>query len=130
MGKYLLRARELRAIKERHYNCAQAVLVPFAERFGLDEETAFHIGMGFGGGMRTGSVCGAITGGLMVLGLAGYDEPSDVQEFIRQMQEKHEGMTLCSDLLQYNAERGGVKREFCDRQIYDAVEILEDWLDG
>ena len=96
MGKYLDRAHELRAITEPHYNCTQAVLVPFAERFGLSEETAFNMGANFGGGMKSGTVCGVITGGLMVLGLAGFDQPSDAKNFIAKIREKHDGMMMCA----------------------------------
>lgn len=36
-SRYLLKAEELRAITEIHYNCAQSVTVPFADVVGLDE---------------------------------------------------------------------------------------------
>ena len=47
---------------EKGYNCAQSVLVPFADVLGIAEETLFKMGANFGAGMRTGSVCGAVTG--------------------------------------------------------------------
>ena len=72
-SRFLLRAEALRRDWTRHYNCAQSVLIPFAEAGGLDEETAFRLAANFGGGMKRASVCGAITGGLMVLGLFGVD---------------------------------------------------------
>ncbi len=128
MGRYLEKARELRAITERHYNCAQAVLVPFAPRLGLDEETAFRIGANFGGGMRVASVCGAITGGLMVLGLAGFDQPSDAVSFIQKMKDRHDGMMMCADLLRVNEAKGGVKKVHCDGVVFEAVSILEEIL--
>ena len=71
MEKYLERARELRAIVTPHYNCAQSVLLPFAETFGMSEDEVMRIAVHFGRGMKMGSVCGAVTGGLMALGLAG-----------------------------------------------------------
>ena len=44
-------------------NCAQAVLCAFADRCGLDRETALKLASGFGGGIaRQREVCGAITG--------------------------------------------------------------------
>ena len=128
MGKYLERAKELRASKERHYNCTQAVVMPFSELLGIDEETAFRLGSNFGSGMRTGSVCGAITGGLMVLGMLGKDKPSDASGFIRRIRDNHEGMTMCADLLRVNAQRGGNKKEHCDGMVYESVEILEELL--
>ena len=64
-------ADEARAFFEGPHNCAQAVLGPFAERFGLPLETAFKIATPFGGGMgHTGSICGAVSGALMAIGLA------------------------------------------------------------
>ena len=65
----LERARELRADTTRHYNCCQSVVLPFAEELGLDEEAVLKLAEHFGSGMRRGSVCGAVTGGLMALGL-------------------------------------------------------------
>jgi C_GCAxxG_C_C family probable redox protein len=53
------------------YNCSQAVLAAFAPDFGLSREHAFKLGGPFGGGMaRCGDACGAVTGAMMVLGLA------------------------------------------------------------
>ena len=40
MSKYIDRAKALRAIEVPHYNCAQAVVVPFAEEAGLSEQMA------------------------------------------------------------------------------------------
>ena len=71
MSMYLDRAKELRAIEEPHYNCAQAVLIPFAEQAGLQADQAYRLAQAFGGGMRSGSVCGAVTGALMALGVLG-----------------------------------------------------------
>ena len=71
MSEHLKRAEELRAITERHYNCAQSVFVPFAKECGLDEEEAYKVAANFGAGMKVAGTCGAITGGLMVLGMLG-----------------------------------------------------------
>jgi C_GCAxxG_C_C family probable redox protein len=52
------------------FGCAQAVLAAFAEDYGLDPVTALRMSTGFGSGMgRMGEVCGALTGGFMVIGL-------------------------------------------------------------
>lgn len=50
-------------------NCAQAVLLAFAEELGLSQEAAAKIALPFGGGMARGETCGALTGALMALGL-------------------------------------------------------------
>ena len=50
-------------------NCCQAVIMCCAERYGLTEEQAYRLGAFFGGGMRCGEVCGAVSGMMMVYGL-------------------------------------------------------------
>ncbi|MCX6903558.1 MAG: C-GCAxxG-C-C family protein [Verrucomicrobia bacterium] len=52
------------------YNCAQAVLFAYGPDLGLDGETALKVATGLGAGMgRRGEVCGAVTGGILALGL-------------------------------------------------------------
>jgi C_GCAxxG_C_C family probable redox protein len=88
-------------------NCAQAVFSAFAAELGLDEETALRIASPLGGGIgRSGNVCGAVIGGLMVLGLArGSSMPEGkessyllAQEFMRRFREEH-GALSCNDLI-------------------------------
>ena len=87
MGHFLDRAKELRANTEIHYNCAQAVLIPFAEKCGISEEAAERLGANFGGGMKMGSVCGVVTSGLMVRGLAGVDDVKTANAFCRKIRK-------------------------------------------
>jgi C_GCAxxG_C_C family probable redox protein len=62
---------EAQALFEGPYNCAQAVLSPFSERFGLPQATALKMTTPFGGGIgHTGQVCGAVSGAIMAIGLA------------------------------------------------------------
>ena len=52
------------------YNCAQSVLYAYGPDLGLDGETSLKVATGLGAGMgRRGEVCGALTGGILVLGL-------------------------------------------------------------
>jgi C_GCAxxG_C_C family probable redox protein len=52
------------------YNCAQSVLHAYGPDLGLEAETALKVATGLGVGMgRRGEVCGALTGGILVLGL-------------------------------------------------------------
>ena len=52
------------------YNCAQAVLVTFAEELGMDRETASKLSLSFGAGMGgLREVCGACSGMFMCAGL-------------------------------------------------------------
>ena len=51
-------------------NCAQAVLAACSRYTKLDEKTALSVAAGFGGGMRSGEICGSISGAVMAIGLA------------------------------------------------------------
>ena len=109
------RAQALRDVKERHYNCCQAALLPFAEEQGLDHEDICRLAAQFGAGMRRGSVCGAATGGLMALGLLGADEETAV-EF--------------RDLLEAAQKQGEEKKPHCDRVVALAVALVDELTAG
>ena len=52
------------------YNCAQSILYAFGPDLGLEGETALKVATGLGGGLGvSGEVCGAVTGGILALGL-------------------------------------------------------------
>lgn len=122
MSKYLEKAKELRAIVTPHYNCGQSVVLPFAEDAGLTKEQVMGICANFGGGLKRGAACGAITGGLVVLGLFGIDNPA---EYHRILRENHEGLLDCNQLLQRNKERGGERKPHCDAMVYECVTLVE-----
>ena len=84
------------------------------------------IGAHFGSGMRHGGTCGALSGGMMVLGLAGYPE-QEAAALIRQMRERH-GATDCATLLKASHDRGEVRKEHCDGLVYEMVALLEQIL--
>ncbi len=68
------------AIHESGYNCAQSVLSAFQDVTGLDAKTALAISGGFGGGVRCGEICGAVSSAIMVLGLLNpFCDPSDLE---------------------------------------------------
>jgi len=51
------------------YNCAQAVLFVHSGDLGLEANAALKLACGFGAGMgRKEEVCGAVSGGIMVIG--------------------------------------------------------------
>ncbi len=56
-------------LHERGFNCAQSVLGACEAYTGLTEAAALAVSCGFGGGLRCGEVCGAVSGGVMALGL-------------------------------------------------------------
>lgn len=125
MSEYLERARALRAIDEPHYNCAQSVLIPFAEKVGLTHDKAYAVAQAFGGGMRCGSVCGALTGAYMALGVLGLATDENVAGCSACMRERHAGMVMCADLLRANEEAGGEKKPHCDALVYEMVAQVE-----
>ena len=110
------------------YNCCQSVVSVFAEDAGYDEAAAMKAATYFRGGMQMGSVCGAITGGLMALGLAGIDDSQVLNEFYRKIKENHDGLMNCKDLLRVNAERGGEKMPHCNGMIRECIGYIEQVL--
>lgn len=123
-SKYLVKARELRACLTIHYNCGQSMILPFAEDAGLTEEQAMGICANFGGGLKRASACGAITAGIVVLGLFGI-EPS---EYYQTLRANHGGMLDCVDLLRRNKEMGGEKKTHCDGLVFECVSLVEKML--
>lgn len=121
-------ARQLRGAVDKHYNCAQSVLVPFAGEMGLGEEQAYNLGAHFGSGMRHGSTCGALSGALMVLGAMGYGE-QEAHAMLRSFREKN-GCTDCAHLLAQSRERGEEKKPHCDRLVYECVQAVRDLTAG
>lgn len=51
-------------------NCSQAVFAAFADELGIEKNAALRLSCGLGGGVgRMREVCGAVSGGAMVLGM-------------------------------------------------------------
>ncbi len=128
--------------------CSSSVFSACADELGLDNKTAKKIGCGFGAGIsRTGNMCGAVSGAIMVIGLKyGKTEPGDdaatdktralVRQFISTFTQKN-GSVNCTELLGYNLsnadefETARGKNLFvtkCPDLVRDAVEILEELL--
>ena len=128
------------------YNCAQAIVLTFADLLPLDEDTLSKVACSFGGGMgRLREVCGAVSGAFLVLSLMyGYSTPETgdikaehyrkVQELARRFEEKN-GSIVCRELLGLTAKHSDptptprsadfyTKRP-CPELIGDAAEILE-----
>lgn len=115
---------QLRATPGIHYNCAQSVLMPFAAECGIDEETACKAAAHFGSGMKMGSVCGAVTGALMALGLMGYGEDVS-RELTRRFREEN-GAMECAPLLKAAHDRGETRPQHCDRMVAWCVDFLDE----
>ena len=110
------------------WNCCQAVVTVFAEDAGYDEDDAMRAATFFRGGMQMGSVCGAITGSLMALGLAGLNDAQIGNEVIRRVRENHDGLINCKELLRVNAENGGEKMPHCNAMIRECIGYVEEIL--
>ena len=116
----------LRADTQTHYNCCQSVLLPFCDACGITREQAVALGAHFGGGMRHGGTCGAVTGAHMVLGLAGRGE-EETRALLKALRDKH-GPLDCAHLLARARENGMDRKCHCDGMVYDAVAQLQNIL--
>lgn len=144
----MTRSEKAISIFSEGFSCSQATLLAFASDFGLDEELALKISCAFGGGVsHLGSICGAVSGALMVIGLKyGRTKKEDLQarektyrlanEFMNKFKERNNTI-ICNELLEcdISTDEGlkiaKVKRsdpDFCPKFVKDAVEILEEIL--
>ncbi len=128
MSEFTERIEALRAVTDVHYNCAQSVVMPFAPAAGVDEETARRFAANFGRGMKRAATCGAVTGGLMVLGLFGLEDPDTIGEFYRRLRQAHDNCLDCGELLKINQERGGERKAHCDGMISECAALVEELL--
>jgi C_GCAxxG_C_C family probable redox protein len=102
-----------------------------------------RLACGFGGGLRCGEVCGAVSGAVMVVGLKygqyiANDEASKKKcyETTSEFMEKYikrKGTVLCRELLGYDvrdtearARFPGRQKQICPKAIETAVLILEE----
>ena len=108
MNRHIDKAMQLRNETPMVSNCAQTIMRAYADELGMTEQQAAAIGCNFGGGMKCGGTCGAITSALMVLGAKGIDSPAVITEFRKRIAANHDGLTDCVDLLRNNARKGGV----------------------
>ena len=126
-------------------HCSQSVLAAFADECGITEEKAFRLGSCFGGGMRKGHVCGAVTGALMVLGLL-YGQKSAGDTEGRQLSNKINDLMMnrfkekrssyiCNDLLGYDITTkeghqycmdNKLFTDLCPKMGATAVDIVEE----
>ncbi|MBE6122927.1 MAG: C_GCAxxG_C_C family protein [Solobacterium sp.] len=125
MSEFRETAEKLRNDPEVVYNCCCAAVLPFADKAGIDKETVMKMTKNFGGGMRNADRCGAICGGLMVLGMFDVGDPKTIAEYYRSFRENHDGMLDCRDLLKANAAKGLPKKPHCDGMVYESVELAE-----
>ena len=131
------------------YDCAQSLFYAYCDDLGFHKDTALKITSGFGGGMGCkGEVCGAVTGGIIVIGAKhGRGEEDDrtatdltftkTRELMDQFADKH-GTFICRELLngcELTTKEGwktfkdnDLLNKICVPCVESAVEILENIL--
>lgn len=86
------RAEKAVGYKHGDCNCAQAVLLAFADELGRPEEELRALGSGFGMGMGcTEATCGALCGAGMVMGLmskSGRPTAAIMRDILHEFEEK------------------------------------------
>jgi C_GCAxxG_C_C family probable redox protein len=133
-----------KSYRENGFNCAQATFASCSRAFGVDPELALKVSGLFGAGIsKTGETCGAVSGGLMALGLKyAMVNPDELQakaksyqigkEFIAKFKERNQYIT-CKELLncdistpegEARAKLTKVQDALCPGFIQDAVEIF------
>lgn len=128
------------------FNCAQSVLFVFCDDLGLDKNQALKISCGFGAGMgRKEEVCGAVSGGILVIGAKyGRGENDErqstevtyakIRELMDRFSQQH-GTYLCRRLLrgcELTTDEGqniyldnDYFNKVCKPCVKSVVEILE-----
>ncbi len=138
---------DAQALFNSGFNCSQSVAAAYAEDLGLTRDDALRMSAGFGGGIaRTGETCGALTGGLMVLGMKHGMTKADAQakermyviaqDFLKRVSARRSSLR-CKDLLDADiatAEGRASMRErnthatVCTPLIAEVTEILDEML--
>ena len=136
------------------YGCCQSVVCAFADLYGLDEEMAFRIAAGFGGGVgRMRMMCGTVSALVILAGLErgqtrGEDREGKAAcyQLVRDLLEtfkQRNGSIICAELLQMQ----GVKAETntaqpdernaeyyrirpCARKVESAARVFAEYLES
>jgi len=133
---------------EKGFNCAQSVLAAFGDLTHLSQQEALAVSGGFGGGMggTHQEICGAVSGGVMVLSLlfphTEENSPETkrriytlTKEFRRRFSLRFGGLTRCGELLaaridpaEHKAARDFGVTTHCGVLVITAVEVAEELL--
>jgi C_GCAxxG_C_C family probable redox protein len=125
---------------DKGFNCAQSVFAAVCGDVGVGREEALKISACFGGGMKCGEVCGAITGALMAIGMKyGSIKDCDLEnkklvgiktlEYMNKFKEKYDSV-LCRELLENSNKQTGSAHAICPKLITDAVELTEEMINN
>ena len=142
------RAEEAAEAFRRGLSCSQAILSVYGKDLGIDPETAVKIASAFGAGVaKSGEICGAVSGALMVIGLT--QRLEDIQDassrekvyakarrFVGEFTARNASVH-CTELVGYDlsdpkqfaeAKEKKVFATRCSKLVRDAGEILEEFL--
>jgi len=139
------------ALFKEGYNCSQAVMLAFADKYDMEESAAVKLASSFGGGMgRMREVCGAVSGMFIVAGLLyGYDDPRAREEkadHYARIQElaaeftKLNGSIVCRELLGLSQKKDEptpsertdeyYKKRPCEQLVGIAAAIMEQYIEN
>lgn len=133
------------ALYQAKFNCCQSVFGAFCEDYGVNQKEALRMTCGMGGGVRSGDVCGAVSGSVMVIGLKyGHCQEDELDkksecyrktiEYVTLFRERY-GSICCRDLLGYDfskpeeekiIQERGLIWEVCPTVISNAIALLEE----
>ncbi len=134
---------------KKGYNCAQAVVVTYADVMGISETQALKMASVFGGGMgKLREVCGAVSGMLMVYGAIGgyssYDDLEEKAQVYKKVRDlagefsEQNGSIVCKELLGLTKkEKSGdpaertkeyYQKRPCAELVRIAAEIVEKYI--
>jgi C_GCAxxG_C_C family probable redox protein len=143
-------ARRAAGLFNSGYNCAQATSLAVNEAFGLGIEDIPRILQPFGGGVaRADGMCGAVTGGVIAIGMLfgregeGSEEARDrcyelTQRYIGEFLRRR-GCVRCTDLLGYDlsdpegraaATEDGAPARVCPGLVEDSIGALMAAMEG
>lgn len=130
MRKTMSESRKEKAVRlfKEGYNCSQSVFAAYADKYGIDEETALKLSASFGGGMgRMREVCGAVSGMFLVAGLetgtadgkdaAGKKANYDMVQALAAEYKKENGSIICKELLGLVPMPGEQEKEKGDSEL-------------
>ncbi len=116
------------------FSCSQAVLSTFCERQGMDRDLALNVSCAFGGGIAsTGNICGAVSGGLMAIGLKygrhtiedlpAKDKTYEIsRQYMNEFKARH-GSIICKEILGCDLNTPEGKAEFKNKDLFNVACI-------
>ena len=119
---------------EKRHNCAATVLLVMAEYYSIKNELIPSIANAFGGGYAGThrSVCGGVSGGLMVIGIKVDSKPGDVGQEMLDFITKGYGSFVCDKILDIDFDNEDqVAREKDPKRLSICTPMLKDicvWL--